>query len=350
MDPLIVKILVSLAPAPALLALFAFLDVFRLMSLKEVAILLLLGALSSLVVFPVAGGLIDTLPIGFSGYSRFVAPPIEEAIKAGAVVGLFAANRIGFKLDAAVSGFAVGVGFAVVENVIYLERYGELSLGVWLVRGFGTAVMHGGATAMFAVISHELTERRARGRAGRWSFQGWRYLPGLAVAIGWHTGFNQFPDRPMIAMLGSMLIVPITLLLVFRFAEGESRQWLAEDKEAHKAHLARLEAGGFKDDEAGSIRAALERRFHGRVPPDLVDEYVLLLTRLVLRAEELLHDQSDGEVAAPPNAKDAANLDRLHELKSQLGKAVLAALAPSLPFTRNDLWELREFEQKVRSN
>jgi RsiW-degrading membrane proteinase PrsW (M82 family) len=346
MDPLIVKILVSLAPAPALLILFAFLDVFRLTSLKEVALLLLAGAASSLIVFPVAGAMIDTLPIGFSAYSRFVAPPIEETAKALVVVGLFAANRIGFKLDAAVSGFAVGVGFAVVENSIYLERYSELNVGVWMVRGFGTAVMHGGATALFAVISHELTERQARAQEEDWRLQPWRFLPGLAVAILLHMAFNQFPDRPLLAMLGSMLVVPMTLLLTFRFAEGESRGWLAEDRAAHKAHLAKLEAEGFQGDEAGPIRVALERRFHGRVPPDLVDDYVLLHTRLVLRAEEFLEGVAAGTAGAPTE-EDKAALARLRDLRGQLGRTVLAALAPSLPFTRNDLWELREFEQKV---
>ena len=35
---------------------------------------------------------------------------------------LFRFNRIGYKLDAVISGFAIGAGFSVVENVIYLTR------------------------------------------------------------------------------------------------------------------------------------------------------------------------------------------------------------------------------------
>jgi RsiW-degrading membrane proteinase PrsW (M82 family) len=347
MDPLILKIVVSLAPAPALLLLFAFLDVFRLMSVKEVVFLLLLGSVSSWVVFPVAGGLLDTLPIGFSSYSRFVAPVVEELAKAACVAGLFAANRIGFKLDAAISGFAVGVGFAAVENIIYLERYSELSFGVWLVRGFGTAVMHGGATALFAVITHELLERGTRGHAAQWKWQPHLYLPGLAVAIATHLAFNQFPDQPLIAMVGSFVTLPLTLLLVFRFGEAESREWLSEDRAQHAAHLAKLEAEGFSGDEAGPIRDALQHRFHGRVPPDIVDEYVLLHTRLILRAEDYLHGRASGTADGVTDG-DRAAIDRFHALRRELGKAVLAALAPSLPFTRNDLWELRELEEDVR--
>ena len=40
--------------------------------------MLLLGALGALAAWPVSGRLLDTLPIGFSLYSRFVAPWIEE--------------------------------------------------------------------------------------------------------------------------------------------------------------------------------------------------------------------------------------------------------------------------------
>mgnify|MGYP006196414193 CR=1 FL=1 len=44
--------------------------------------LLLIGGVGALAAWPVSGRLLDQLPIGFSTYSRFVAPWIEEAIKA----------------------------------------------------------------------------------------------------------------------------------------------------------------------------------------------------------------------------------------------------------------------------
>ena len=46
-----------------------------------------------------------------------------------------------------IHGICVGTGFAMVENLYFCEwfRMNPL-LGPWLVRGFGTAVMHGGAT------------------------------------------------------------------------------------------------------------------------------------------------------------------------------------------------------------
>ena len=135
----------SLALVPVLLmtAAFVWLDVFKLVTRTEIIVLLVLGGLAAVAAYPVSGIFLDTLPIGFSNYSRFAAPWIEEALKAIVVIGLFWFNRIGLKLDAVIMGFAIGAGFSVVENVIYLVRFDQLPPTVWMVRGVGTAIMHG---------------------------------------------------------------------------------------------------------------------------------------------------------------------------------------------------------------
>lgn len=125
----IVNWVAAIAPVLLMLLAFEWLDVFHLMNLREVAGLLAMGALAALAAWPIAGRLLDALPMGFSTYSQDIAPWIEEALKCTAVLILFFRNRIGFKLDAAISGFAVGAGFSVVENAIYLTRFPDLEPG-----------------------------------------------------------------------------------------------------------------------------------------------------------------------------------------------------------------------------
>ena len=48
--------------------------------------------------------------------------------------------------------FRVGCGFALIENLYVLWNAPDAGLATWVVRGFGTAIMHGGATAIVAVI------------------------------------------------------------------------------------------------------------------------------------------------------------------------------------------------------
>jgi RsiW-degrading membrane proteinase PrsW (M82 family) len=50
------------------------------------------------------------------------------------IVLLIHANRIGFLVDAAIFGFAVGTGFALVENAYFLEIAKTTGIGIWLVR------------------------------------------------------------------------------------------------------------------------------------------------------------------------------------------------------------------------
>jgi RsiW-degrading membrane proteinase PrsW (M82 family) len=58
----------------------------------------------------------------------------------------------------------VGTGFALVENLYYLHLAPDAGMGTWIVRGFGTAIMHGGATAIFAVLGLAMLERAKRAR------------------------------------------------------------------------------------------------------------------------------------------------------------------------------------------
>ncbi len=333
---------IALAPVLLLLLAFEWLDVFHLIHIRAILILLALGAMAGVLSYPVSGRMLDTLPIGFSNYSRFVAPWIEEALKGGAVVWLFARNRIGFKLDAAISGFAIGAGFSVIENCIYLVRYHDLEIGVWMVRGLGTAVMHGGSTALFAICAHQLNEAMARDQASRWRLRPGRFVPGFLLAVGIHTAFNQFPDQPLIAMVGALVVLPLAMLLAFRFGEHEARGWLAAETVSHRAALAELRAGDFPDTPSGRLVEALAGRANGSAPPALIREYLEVHTELVLRAEEAL--ASD---AVPPGDAERALFKRLRDLKAQLGRTTLAALAPLLPFTREELWEMHELRERL---
>ncbi len=158
---------VALVPVLLMALLFAWLDVFKLMSPWEMIGCLLLGMVAALAAWPVSGQMLDTLPMGYSFYSRIVAPWIEEALKGLALALLFATNRIGYKLDAIISGFTIGAGFSVIENIFYLARFPELTTSVWIVRGLGTAVMHGATTAILAVTAHQIGERALRRQGGQ---------------------------------------------------------------------------------------------------------------------------------------------------------------------------------------
>ena len=337
--------LVALVPVLLLLALFVWFDAFKLMNLREILLLLGLGGLGALASYPVSGRLLDALPIGFSNYSRFVAPWIEEAIKGAIVVILFRMNRIGFKLDAVITGFAIGAGFSVIENIIYLVRLSQYGTGTWLVRGLGTAVMHGTTLAILAATAHEFAERETREAASDFDFNLLWFVPGYFAAVAIHMAFNQFPERPLIAMLGASLFAPVAILGIFQFGTTEAEKWLKQDYGEHKAQLAALRAGNFPENRCGRKIAALA----GRLQTDgaeRVRRYLEVQTWLVAEAEETLIEEDEGDaVFDRKQILDAfAELD---ELRRAMGASTYAQLNRLLPFSRNDYWEVSELKQRV---
>ncbi len=335
---------VALVPVLVMVGLFIWLDVFKLMTIWETLGLLLLGAVAAGAAYPVSGVFLDQLPLGFSTYSRFAAPWIEELLKGAVIVGLFAFNRIGFKLDAVISGFAVGAGFSVVENMIYLTRFPELTASVWMVRGLGTAVMHGTTLAILAAIAHEFAERETRQARREYHFNILWFVPGLLAAVALHTLFNQFPDRPLLAMTGTLLFAPLAMMWIFKFGAGEAQQWLAVERDTHRAQLEILRSGKFPDDASGKKIAALAARCDPQTA-SRIREYCEALTALVLTAEDTLLQQSSDSDRVSVDA--AATFKRADELKRELGASTLAALTPLLPFSRNDYWELSELKERL---
>ena len=335
----------ALVPVLLLLAIFVSFDAFKLMSIKEIILLLVLGGVAAVASYPVSGRLLDTLPIGFNNYSRYWAPWIEEAIKGAVVVALFRFNRIGFKIDAVLSGFAIGAGFSVIENIIFLVRMPEHGAGTWLVRGLGTAVMHGTTLAILAATAHEFAERATRGAAAAFRFNLLWFVPGYLAAGALHMAFNQFPDQPLLAMLGASMIAPLAILGIFRFGTAEAQEWLETERSHHRAELAALSAGRWPDGPTGARIAALAARYD-EGSGEQIRRYWELQAFLVVEAEETLIEEATGHAAFDRQAVHSA-LDELVILERALGPSTMTQLKRLLPFSRNDLWEVSELTQRL---
>ena len=337
---------IALVPVLVMLMMFIWLDVFKLMTTWETLGLLALGGVTAAVAYPVSGIFLDQLPLGYSTYSRFAAPWVEEFIKGAAIVGLFYFNRIGFKLDAVISGFAIGAGFSVVENIVYLTRFPDLAPTIWMVRGLGTAVMHGCAVAILAATAHEFAERETRGTVADFNFNLLWFVPGFLGAVAIHTLFNQFPDQPMMAMIATLAIAPFLIMGMFRFGAVEAQKWLSHEREIHRVALEDWRAGRYPADDSGRRIASLVARSDPKTG-DNIREYCEQLTFLAWTAEDALHDQL--EDVSKVEVEAGAAFDRLEALRHAIGETSFAALKPLLPFSRNDYWEISELEERLKA-
>jgi len=328
---------IGLGPVVVFLIVLQRLDSFRLVSLYTIGVTIGAGGALAGVSYLLNGIVIDALHLDITTYIRYVSPVIEETLKASVLIYLFSRNHVGFMVDAAIAGFAVGAGFALIENVYFLQAFPHANIGVWVIRGFGTALMHGGATAIFGVLAQSMTERHSR-------FHWFWYLPGLAAAIVLHSAFNHFSDAPVTAMLATMIVVPVALFLVFAKSEHAIHKWLLTDYETHEQLLADMRSGEYAHSEAGRFVYDLAQKFEKTQVADMF-AYIQLHTELVLRAEQMLLAREKGE-RPKATAEDKAHFAELHALEHRIGRTALLTLWPHLHFSRQELAELYELEHQ----
>lgn len=322
--------LVALLPVLVFLAALLYLDSYKLVKLRIVVAVVVFGALVAGASYLVNGWVIEQIDIDFTNFSRYIAPFTEEMLKGLIVVFLIRTHRIGFLVDAAIFGFAVGTGFAVVENVYLLRLIPDAGLGTWIVRGFGTAIMHGGTTAIFAVSGLAFRDRRDRA-----NLQG--LLPGYALAVLVHSAYNHLAQWPRASTLAIILVLPPLLYFVFRRSEKAVGNWLGKGFDADTEMLELINSGRLSDSPVGAYLYTLKSKFTGLVVADIIC-FLRLYTELSLRAKGILIMRENGfkvEIDELTRAKFA----EMRYLENSIGKTGLLAIQPMLHINHKDLWQ-----------
>jgi RsiW-degrading membrane proteinase PrsW (M82 family) len=319
----------ALVPVLLMLALLQLMDSFKLVRLPAVLLAIAAGAGAAVVLLPFHAWLLDASGLTLTAFTRYLSPLTEETLKAVFVVFLLWRRRIGFLVDAAVQGFGVGAGFALVENLDYLARLSDTPVTLWLVRGLGTAVLHGTTTAIFAMVSKTLMDRWTNRHA-------LALLPGLGVAIAIHSAFNHLPLPPLALTLVIFLILPPAIVLVFQRSESATREWVGAglDLDVELLDLVRSEI--FASTRFGTYLQELRQRFHGLVVADM---FCLLRLELELsvQAKAMLLAREAGLVV-PPTQDLVISLEEVKYLQTSIGRTGLLALRPLQVTSDRDRW------------
>jgi RsiW-degrading membrane proteinase PrsW (M82 family) len=323
---------IALAPVVLFLAGLRELDAYKLLRARMLFALMAAGAVAG-----IASYFANTLAYAhyggdFTGYSRHVSPWIEEALKAVLLVFLVRTRRVGVPVDAGIAGFAIGTGFALVENLYYLATRPDAALAVEIIRGFGTAIMHGGTMTIMAMISVTLFDRRPQGGP-------FLLLPGYLAAVALHSAFNYLLAQPMLATLAMLLVLPLAIYAIFQRSERALRDWLDSGLDSDVQLLESINSGAFLDTHSGRYLQELRERFRGE---DLADMLCLLRLHgeLALRAKGVLLMRESGLDEPPPDEETREKLAELGALKRSIGRVGVLALRPLLMTSGKDVWEL----------
>jgi RsiW-degrading membrane proteinase PrsW (M82 family) len=329
-------VVIALLPVLAFLGVLLYLDSYKLVKLRDVIVVVAFGAAMAGASYLASAQVLGVVEIEFRTYSRYIAPFTEEILKGLLILVMIRTHRIGFLVDAAIFGFAVGTGFALAENLYYLNLFPNAGIGTWILRGFGTAIMHGGATALFAVMGLALLERSQRTGLGA-------FVPGLAIAVVLHSAFNHFFLSPLVSAIGIVLVLPPLLYAAFEKSERALGSWLGTGFDADTEMLALINSGQLSDSPVGRYLHTLKDKFKGPVVADLLC-YLRLTTELALRAKGVLMMRESGfEVAVDEATKE--KFAELRYLESSIGKTGRLALQPLLHLSHKDLWQLYMLKQ-----
>jgi len=334
----LLDVAVGLLPVLAFLAALLYLDSYKLVRVRVVIAIVASGIVVAYACYVVNAYLIGALSMDFTSFSRYVGPLVEELGKAAVVVVLIRMHRVGFLVDAAIAGFAVGTGFALVENLYYQHLVPDAGLGTWIVRGFGTAIMHGGTTSIFAMVSLTMIERARGPRSFAW-------VPGYLCAVVLHSAFNHLNGSPRLSTLAVIVVLPPLLMFVFDRSERAVADWLGHGFDADTRMLESITSGHFPDSPAGKYLASVKHRFKGAVVADLLC-YLRLHTELALRAKGILMMRESGFEATVDEATRAKFVE-MRYLEGSIGKTGRLAIMPLLHSGHKDLWQLRMLEGEV---
>lgn len=322
---LALDILLAFVPVTLFLVGLLYLDSYKLVHLRTIIALIVIGCAAAAVGFEIN----KSFGLDPRVVRRFAGPAVEEALKIIPIVFLLLRKRIGFLVDAAICGFAMGAGFALMENVYYLTALHDTQPALWVVRGFGTAMMHGGTTAIAAMTAKVLDKT-------------WLIVPGVAVAFAIHSLFNHFVLSPAMSTIVIVLVLPALMAIVFGEGEAILQRWLSSGFDLESELLETIHSGNFKQSRAGQYLQSLRDHFDGAIVADMLC-YLRLRAELSLRAKGVLMLRESG-LPVKRDEETAAKLAELRYVKGNIGRTGELALAPIIPHSRRDAWQLQILE------
>jgi RsiW-degrading membrane proteinase PrsW (M82 family) len=324
------KVAFGLLPVVLYLMALVVMDSYKLVRVQTVLLAVAAG-FAALVICnflnPWVMDLTGTSPMVFS---RYLAPVTEEVVKASYLVFLFRRQRIGFLVDAAIFGFAVGAGFGILENIFYLSLIPDAKLFTWVLRGCGTALMHGSTTAIFAVIVQNHCEGKDALRIGH-------LLGAVGVSAVLHSMYNHFLISPVLTALGLVLGVPLITYGIYQSSEKALEKWLGVGFDSDSEMLAIISAGKVSDTRIGAYLMSLRDRF----APEVVADMICLLRiqiELAIEAKGILMLRKEGyDIQPGPDLQ--MKVDELHYLEKSIGATGRLAVMPLRKSGGKDTWQ-----------
>ncbi len=320
----------SILPVFCFLTFLLLMDSFNLVSVKKVVVTIFFGVLVAGAAYLINIYLQQTISFNNSEYSDFIAPFVEEILKSLPLFYLLKRNKIGFSLDASIIGFSIGAGFSLVENIYYSFIITNSNVLIWIIRGFGTAIMHGGNTAIVFAIFYFLREYKKSYLLS--------YLLALIVPILIHSLFNQFLLNPIVSTLLVLILIPLVLIVIFELNSIKIRKWIETEFDSDIALLKMINSGNFSETNIGRYIISIKEKLSKEQVFDMI-VFIRLYLELSIKAKANLMMKENG--LEPIKDEEIVNkLKEFQFLRKSIGKTAFMLLSPIFKIKGKDIWKL----------
>jgi len=325
--------IISIFPILIYFAVIKGFDGFSLVSWKRVVVCLVWGLASCMIAF-FAGNVIKDSSGAFF-------PLLEEFLKAIPLIVLIALKRSAFLTEAIVYGAAVGAGFSICENILYVSLSEHFTIGDAILRGFGTALLHIGCTALLssvAILMQRLTSER------KFFFRFAAALVAIIPAYAIHYVYNLFLLPELIQLFVTILLISVLIYLIFRLDERLINRWLdaciSNDVALYKA----IREGNLRYTNAGQYLEMARNRFNSDNFFDIcvylglyLEVSIAAKSRMILREAGL-----DTPLSEEEHEKNRAKIVELSNLRKSIGTSGILFLNPIVNARTVDDWIIKE--------
>lgn len=321
----------ALLPIALYLLLMRAFDAFSMVKWRSIGLWLLWGAASALSVLALSRGY-QFLNGGQPWHGAWISPLLEEGLKVAPLAAMVLRRRVAFLAETLLFGQAIGGGFALVENLIYLTAFPDMMVGTALVRGLGTTLLHMGCTSVAAslVLSVKMLmaqRRRVDTPLLLHPLSCVCLLPSLLI----HIAHNTLQADPMTQVVSLIVLFFALFYLLSIINERIIIRWLDISINDDVALLGALRQGRLMETKGGQYLCSLRERFDQLTFFDMT-AYVLLYLQLLIAAKSRMMLQDAGidmplsDEERTLRREQIAELETLSRRIPRMGHAVLQPL------------------------
>jgi RsiW-degrading membrane proteinase PrsW (M82 family) len=340
----------AVALFPVVLYIFVVytLDNFSLVGIRDLMLLVGAGLLAAAACF----GLFRlTDPFVSERVSDSLYPILEEAVKALPLWWLARRKKIAFFIDSVICGAAVGGGFSILENILYLLM-GNLGIGTALFRGLEVALIHMGCSAIVAValmFTVRLLERRhARLPVKKSDITMSLFLFFVAAIL--HILHNYLHPDPLLQFVVVFGSLGGLLVWVYQYDGDMIHRWLDRGLDKQVALMMDIQQGLLGETKTGQFLLSIKENFPAEVYFDIIC-YVQLYIELAVAAKSRFMTREAGLDEPLDEATRNRYLEQYAEFKNlekALGQSAKMTVAPVVKFYPADRKALEELLAECR--